>query len=1342
MPLSSTVWALAGRKVRKRLTLKVRLWQRGVKFAQAAFSTGRSGPTGEQAAKFFRTGGSMTTYTFTAYKIAYVEDDPVSFDLTTLEIVFDETSTPSLIYAELNAPPGDLPEVDFVSTNEYDVRIDGISLNTNDFLDGDFDETLFGTVDWEDEFSNARSTQILIFFDEDADVDYVIPLFGDELAITSLAEFNAFRNGITGLGASSSPYAEGDSLDISTSGFITATTSDDLIEGTEESDDFSGGSGNDTIFGNGGNDDLRGDEGDDSIEGGEGSDTIDGGAGDDYLNPGTSFDFDDIRPGSGNDTIDLAEQTNSFTFLYYGNLGSFYNSMTVGIVANLDGSDGLDDTILKNGTDTDTIIDLDVPLYNYFGFGLFGTELDDTFNLTNMNGSNPFGAFFEITGGEGVDSYVIDGRAEGRLNFDEDTDFNLATDGLVLNLATGAIANDGFGNAETITYLSDGSLARVRATNNDDNITGSDADETFGLLGGTDTLDAGGGFDRLRYDQGNVTGLVVDLEAGTATGTIDWRGNVFAFDHDISGIERVDGSRDNGDTISGSGSDEFFRGRGGDDSLTGNGGNDTLQGDDGNDTLRGGDGRDDLRGGNGNDLLDASGGTVGSNGIGDFIEAGTGADTILGHAGLWAAGEGIDISYGDVSGSGGIEITINADGAGTVVSNVDGVVNDTFTFTHFFIGTGDNDTISRSANEDRWFGFQGGAGDDVIIGNSNGTDYVDYRDDSVFNGGGSVSVDLGNQTATDGFGGTDTLINIEQVRGSIFGDTLTGNGEANELDGDDGNDTLTGGGGNDTLIGGGGNDLLNGGAGDDFLLPGLGIDEVNGGSGVDTVGYIDDSFSAGISASLLGGATPIWIVNEVGGSTDVLADIEALIGTRFGDTLNGTGAGIGLGLFGGAGNDTITGGDQADTIDGGDGNDSLNGGSGSDLLTGGAGNDAINGGADVDTVTYESTGQGVTVSLVAGTASGTEIGSDTVSNIENVTGGSGNDSLTGNGLTNRLEGLGGNDVLSAIGGNGNTLRGGLGNDTLNGGSGNDLLQGNDGADSFTGGTGADDFFIDAQDVFFDGGGGYDRLIVVGAAGVDVELLDTNIERTIGGAGNDSFDGTGVTTALVMSGLGGNDTLTGSSVTDQLSGGDGNDLLVGGNGDDFLFGDAGSDSFVGGDGDDRFFADSTDASFNGGAGFDRIFILDTGNFAFSLAGSGVERVNGNDGNDSLDAAGATVNVILAGNGGNDTLTGGAGNDVVAGGDGVDVIDGGAGTDSYFGGLGADIFVFNTGSGFDYIADWEDGVDTIDFSGNANVTQFSDLSISDNGASTRVQFDGNTILLIGSIGEIDETDFAFV
>lgn len=67
--------------------------------------------------------------------------------------------------------------------------------------------------------------------------------------------------------------------------------------------------------------------------------------------------------------------------------------------------------------------------------------------------------------------------------------------------------------------------------------------------------------------------------------------------------------------------------------------------------------------------------------------------------------------------------------------------------------------------------------------------------------------------------------------------------------------------------------------------------------------------------------------------------------------------------------------------------------------------------------------------------------------IENATGGSGNDTITGNALDNTLLGNAGNDKLTGNAGN-DTLDGGLGNDKLIGGAGSDTLTGGAGNDVF------------------------------------------------------------------------------------------------------------------------------------------------------------------------------------------------------------------------------------------------------------------------------------------------------
>ena len=52
----------------------------------------------------------------------------------------------------------------------------------------------------------------------------------------------------------------------------------------------------------------------------------------------------------------------------------------------------------------------------------------------------------------------------------------------------------------------------------------------------------------------------------------------------------------------------------------------------------------------------------------------------------------------------------------------------------------------------------------------------------------------------------DSYSSVENLKGSKFGDTLTGDNKANRIDGGKGNDKLSGGKGKDKLIGGDGAD--------------------------------------------------------------------------------------------------------------------------------------------------------------------------------------------------------------------------------------------------------------------------------------------------------------------------------------------------------------------------------------------------------------------------------------------------------------------------------------------------------------------------------------------------------
>ncbi|MNY00319.1 Bifunctional hemolysin/adenylate cyclase precursor [compost metagenome] len=106
------------------------------------------------------------------------------------------------------------------------------------------------------------------------------------------------------------------------------------------------------------------------------------------------------------------------------------------------------------------------------------------------------------------------------------------------------------------------------------------------------------------------------------------------------------------------------------------------------------------------------------------------------------------------------------------------------------------------------------------------------------------------------------------------------------------------------------------------------------------------------------------------------------------------------------------------------------------VLYAGAGNNTLNGLGGSDTASYLYAGSAVTVSLASTSAQATGgSGSDTLQNIENLTGSSFNDTLTGSSVANVLDGGAGND----------TLTGGAGNDTyrLGRGSGSDTIVEND-----------------------------------------------------------------------------------------------------------------------------------------------------------------------------------------------------------------------------------------------------------------------------------------------------------
>ena len=309
---------------------------------------------------------------------------------------------------------------------------------------------------------------------------------------------------------------------------------------------------------------------DDEVATGDGSDLIETGDGDDYIDPGDNDDEDTVDPGLGDDTIDAFSMDDGFLNIDHAEMVESGHGMRFDI-------DGNANTALitkTGGNGTTTIYDV-MNAMEADGLALSGTASDDTFNATVSNDG-----WLALKGGQGDDSFVL-GESFGtvRLDYKTDNSGNTPTRGIVIDMGTGIVSEDGFGGSDTITtaapYVDEvtGELyfygrIEIRGTAHADSMTGSARDERFITLGGNDTVSGGDGWDTLRFDRSGMTGAVaVDLEDGTAMGS--WQGT--GFRQTISGIEELRGTREFGDKLSGSDTSESFFGRGGDDAIFGDG---------------------------------------------------------------------------------------------------------------------------------------------------------------------------------------------------------------------------------------------------------------------------------------------------------------------------------------------------------------------------------------------------------------------------------------------------------------------------------------------------------------------------------------------------------------------------------------------------------------------------------------------------------------------------------------------------------------------------------------------------------------------------------------------------
>ena len=658
----------------------------------------------------------------------------------------------------------------------------------------------------------------------------------------------------------------------------------------------------------------------------------------------------------------------------------------------------------------------------------------------------------------------------------------------------------------------------------------------------------------------------------------------------------------------------------------------------------------------------------------DFLQGTIANDTLIGGTGNDTASFVNAFSGGSTT---GVTVDLNLQGA---AQNTVAAGNDTLSGIENLVGSALNDTLTGDANDNV---IEGGLGNDTLVGGG-GIDTASYAGAAA-----GVSVNLGLQGGAQNTvnAGTDTLSGFENLLGSSFNDSLTGDANAN------------------TLTGGAGNDILNPGVNTAGL-----VDLLDGGDGSDTASFA--GYTTAVAAVLSGASDGFAFRVADGYSIATLRSIENLIGGSANDTLVGdANANV---IEGGLGDDSLDGGLGIDTLSftgstavtvnlatttaqaTGWGNDTIvnfenvRTGSGADNVTGdandniffdGGGADIYNGAGGIDTIDYTNIATAVIVNLNTTTAQTVSTGnSDTITNIENVVGSlTAANTLTGNTLANRLTGGAGIDTIQGnagddviFGGAGNDvllggtsgalddgssdiLEGGAGNDYLSGGQGNDILRGGDGDDSLIGGVGSTlrQYFtgVDGGNDTYDGGDGTDTAIMVydGRVGVGASTVGIAFDlRSLAGNSNITENGVVVGSltsieTVIFRGTNVDDNVGGTGASDNLFGGAGNDVLDGWYGNDLLEGGLGNDTLIGGEG------------------------LDMASYASSLVGVNVDlRLDGV----AQDTGGAGVDTLS----GIEYLTGSAYGDTLRGTDDFNlIIDTGVGlgatalsqTDSLFG-----------------------------------------------------------------------------
>jgi Ca2+-binding RTX toxin-like protein len=1080
---------------------------------------------------------------------------------------------------------------------------------------------------------------------------------------------------------------------------------------------ITGSSFDDTLTGSGGGDQITGGAGNDSINGGNGDDFhLAGGAGNDTINGGSGTDYAvyDLSASTAPVQFDGGAFTHTFAGTVADGLGGTDTVSNIEgfLITGGSGNDqltgSLGDDLLNGGAGNDTLVGgLGEDLFSFGGAGS-GTDLirdlgsGDVIHVTGQSFSSitDNAQASSLTAGQvGVTalqnggtrlSIGLDATAGADLIIDLDGSFTASNFTLSNNRITASYTATTATGDGTANVLAGRSLA--------DNLSG---------LGGNDTLTGNGGADTLSGGDGDDL-----LLGGTGSGSMP------------TGPDR-------------------------EDSLSGGAGNDTMRGGDGDDTLLGEDGDDNLRGDAGNDVINGGAGNDFVSYRFDDIGLTQGVTFSLANV---TSGTSASIS----DGRGGTDTVTNFEKLGVTGSNfADSITGSSLS--DQLSGQGGNDTLAGGAGGDLIFGdagadsLLGGDGDDTLYGGLGadtleggaGNDVAAYDLSDGATGGLLVRVSAGQVQINSSV--TDTLRQIEivEISGSSFADTVQGGLGVETIAGMGGNDSLTGGGGDDTFyyyafdpLGNGSTLLAQGidritdfSPGDRITINGLTLTgSVTSGNGI--------TLTAGaVQAEIVNGITRIHVGIDGTAGADLTIELSTVVeaanlrlsGSDITSSANLviTGTANAENLTGGDGDDTISGLAGNDYLQGRAGNDSILGGDGQDAIDGGAGNDTIDGGDGDDNVIMNQTiGAGYTIirngdgSMTLTTSAN---GTDRLTNVEGLaftdgyvrlnvatfTGPDGNSYDGTDAFGDSITGGAGNDFLNGRAGN-DTLIGGAGGDYFIGGAGNDTLQGGDNGTNQQGNVLLDVARYEGNFVTY-------TISLVTSGGV------TTFTVTDNQAGQDGDDGTDTLTGIEV--LSFKDQGFVRLVPQTFTNQDGSTYVEGTRFTDTLTGTANRDSFNPGTGND---------TVDGAGGEDNVFFnTSIANATITKSGSdvtvaiasdtallkNVESVSFTDGYLRLTAYESenNGNKFIDGTDFAETLTGGAGNDFIRGNKGADSLSGGAGGDQLEGGLGNDT-IDGGANGTD--ANNNPIIDMARYSGN-----FADYTVSFSGGTITVT-DNNT------------------